>query len=82
MALPTLWASLLELSAAPRATLLLEDDPIGLATLSPVLREEDLSVTCGFLAPAAEELLAVEAELLAEVAEELLEEVEPERLLF
>ena len=81
MALPTLWASLLELSA-PRATLLLEEDPIGLATLSPVLREEDLSVTCGSLAEVAEELLAVEDELLAVVAEELLEEVETERLLF
>jgi hypothetical protein len=67
------------LSAAPRATLLLEEEPIGLATLSPVLREEDLSLTWGSLV--AEELLAVEEELLT-LEEELLEEVALERLLF
>ena len=41
MALPTLRdCSLLELSAVPRATLLLEEEPIGWATLAPELREE------------------------------------------
>ncbi len=88
MALPTLCdCSLLALSPAPRATLLLEEDSTGLATLSPELREaEDLSLTC--LSPETEELLAGEDELLALVEDELLtpevfellEEVEPERL--
>ena len=40
VALPTAWdLSLRELSAAPRATLLLEEDPIGRATLWLELRE-------------------------------------------
>jgi hypothetical protein len=56
VALPTLWdCSLLVLSAAPRATLLLEEEPIGCATLC----EELLELV-------AEELLAVVAELLEE----------------
>jgi hypothetical protein len=52
--LPTLWdCSLLVLSAAPRATLLLEEEPIGCATLWEELLEP-------------EELLAFVAELLEE----------------
>jgi hypothetical protein len=54
VALPTLWdCSLLVLSAAPRATLLLEEEPIGCATLWEELLEP-------------EELLAFVAELLEE----------------
>ena len=64
MALPTLWdCSLLELSAVLRAELLLEEEPIGWATLAPELREE------------VAELRAVVAELRSVVAE--LREDEP-----
>ena len=55
VALPTLWdCSLLELSAVPRAELLLEEDPIGWAILWEELLEE------------VAELLEVVAELLEE----------------
>ena len=89
MALPTLWDSLRELSAAPRATLLLEEEPIGCATLWEELLEEvelEERLTWGAV------LLATLPELLWEVppftwllrallVEELLEEVEPEERL-
>ena len=65
VALPTAWdLSLRELSAAPRATLLLEEDPIGRATLWLELREL-----------AAVELRELEVLLLWETLPELLWEV-------
>ena len=82
--MPTLRdCSLLALSAVPRATLLLEEDPIGWATLGlelrevvAELREDEPGFTWGSLAVAAELLALVEEELLALVAE-LLDAVEP-----
>ena len=65
VALPTAWdLSLRELSAAPRATLLLEEAPIGRATLWLELREL-----------AAVELRELEVLLLWETLPELLWEV-------